>query len=68
MSEYKPRTALEAYEEIAALCRRQVVDVATAGWGFFDRRCAILNLKGLAECCDAKADLERTRIRLGRNE
>ena len=48
----------EVYLKIADITRRQMVDVAKSGWGFWGRRCAILNLEGIADLCDTYAESE----------
>jgi hypothetical protein len=45
-----------AYRKIAAIIRKQIPCVWDSGWGFFSRRCAVLNLEATAELCDTLAD------------
>ena len=51
-----PVKVVEAYRRVAELCRKQKVDVAKSGWFFFEKRCAQLNLDGIAKVCDAWAE------------
>lgn len=50
----------EAYRRVAKACRDQILDVEWSGWGFFDKRCAVLNLRGVAALCDAWAENAET--------